>query len=104
MESQLLTETPHGTWYKGMLIPAIREALSDRDVIIRQNETGVHVALCDKGLKGEDPSLEFEAEFGNGRSFDQAWRYALGAYFGPLDEEYPGDECWPQLLDAVSSH
>lgn len=33
-------------------------------------------------------------------SMVDAWRYALAAYLGPIDEEYQGDEALLRLLDG----
>lgn len=38
------------------------------------------IELCD------DPDRTDIAEFGAGPDWDTAWRFALGAYLGPLDE------------------
>jgi hypothetical protein len=40
------------------------------------------------GLDGEEVGWKNCNDFGNGDTMDEAWRYALGAEFGPADGEF----------------
>lgn len=85
MNTPLLIEDPDcgDTYYTGPLMVAQDAARKDRHVHKGQRPDGVwFVHLCD------DFAGEQVAEWGNGSTIEQAWRFALGAYFGPIDEEY----------------
>lgn len=91
----LLTDTPVGTLYTGDLDQA--KALARLDRFVREGQgadtpTSYVVALCDADEPADTPLLSEPslAEFGVSSTGDpeEAWRYALGAMFGPADEEY----------------
>jgi len=95
--SDLLTERNGMTYFVGDLELGKRAAHKDRHVIERLDGQAAVVELCDNGHLPEPTVAEF------GRSvagdFEMAWRYALGAYFGPIDSEYD-EGMLRQLLDA----
>jgi hypothetical protein len=85
----LLTEDEHGYLFNGDLDAGVRLARADRYVIERRAPSGRYeVLLC-----GEDPGDdrdpdELVDEFGVDEDMEKAWRYALGAFFGPPDDGY----------------
>lgn len=83
-EPILLVEDDNGdTFYTGDLDAAKRLVAEERDVNKRVHaDNHWTVDLVEKG------TVDDVAEFGAGRTEEQAWRYALGAYFGPIDSEY----------------
>ncbi len=90
----LLIETPVGTLYLGPLDQAKVLVRQDRHPKVTVNRAGHRTVEFH-----DDPEKASVAEFGSHPDQHMAWRYALGAYFGPLDEEY--DEAYLQAaLDA----
>jgi hypothetical protein len=88
-EPTLLVKDDGGDWfYTGPLAPAERLVRVDREILVshRMTDVGaiVHVDLVEGGYFTEDKV----AEFGAGRTKEEAKRYAFGAYFGPADEGY----------------
>lgn len=90
-----------GDWYfTGDLRSGKRLALRDRTSETRMEETEsgpvyrVELSADGRGADEWGASTEDMAE---------AWRFALGAYFGPLDEEYDGSEL-AAMLRVVSAH
>jgi hypothetical protein len=51
----------------------------------------------------DDESRIGEAEWGNGKTEAEAWRFALGALFGPLDSEFDGPALAGALFGKVQS-
>lgn len=88
----LLKEVNGDAFYVGELSPAVLLATKDRFVreFIRDGgETPVHVVhLCDSPIVGLDPDCDDVAEWGAGSTPEEALRFALGAFFGPIDSEY----------------
>lgn len=39
----------------------------------------------------DDPEMEQGAEWGTGATLDEAFRYAVAAFFGPIDEGFAGE-------------
>lgn len=85
--------------YVGPLEPAKSLAKRDRVVVERLDEGVYRVNLCysepDYGAhtNREDSIWAVTAEWGSSsESEDEAWRYAIAAYLGPIDDEYPGDD------------
>lgn len=86
------------TYYTGPLAKAQAVANKDRFSHITFRKEGyLLLELTD------DPAGGNVSEWGAGITEEVAWRYALGAYFGPLDEEYPGDEYVKALLDQTTT-
>lgn len=92
----LLVEDGNGySYYVGPLAPAKALALADlsggeiRTVSLESG--GVRIYLLEDG---------FETAWGSGETEEQAWRYALGAMFGPLDENYDAEA----LRESLSVH
>lgn len=85
--SEFLVETPGGTLYIGPLSPAKRFARSERRVKVTVNR-GHTVRTVEFHDHPDEPSV---AEFGRAPDQHMAWRYALGALFGPLDDQYEED-------------
>jgi hypothetical protein len=106
MKSKILVEHDDDyLLYIGNLEPAMEMVRRDRIVVERMDDGIYRVNFCDyepepKGTDSiEDAIWAVTAEYGSSaESEEEAWRYALAAYFGPLDEEYPGDEAWPALI------
>ncbi len=74
------------TLYVGDLKAGQRVALRDRYCKVTHNDGVWRVELCD------DADCEDVAEWGSSvTSEEEAWRYALGALFGPVDAEYDED-------------
>lgn len=82
VEPVLLAENENGEWfYTGDLSAAKTLAALDREPVVKVHpDNHWTVDLCD--------GIDEVAEFGAGRTEEEAWRYALGAYFGPADSEY----------------
>jgi hypothetical protein len=92
IQRPLLTEGANGdTLYTGPIGPGMAAAHSERDVKVEHpSERGGktwRVSLHDS------PNLmpTTEAEWGCAATLEEAWRYALGAFFGPVDAEYSED-------------
>lgn len=49
------------------------------------------------------PDRDSCVEWGEAPTLDKAWRFALGAMFGPIDSEYDEDHLRAVLLDAALS-
>lgn len=89
----LLIEDEHGdVLYTGDLDAGKALARADRWVVEKPGASGWYVVELH-----DSPDLDSMAEWGAGETPDEAWRYALGAMFGPLDAEYDEDV----LLDAL---
>lgn len=73
---------------------AKRLVLRDRWAKVERHDGHVYVSLCD------DETLIQEAEWGSGATEEVAWRFALGAAFGPIDTEYDESRliAWLQVL------
>jgi hypothetical protein len=100
MNSTLLEDRKEGWFYAGPLDPATAFAHKDRHVLIVTPDKhafgAFQVNLCDDP---DNPEGSI-AEFGAGPDLETAWRFALGAFFGPVDEEYLGDEWLTRTLEA----
>lgn len=84
----LLKEDEHGdTYYIGPLEPAKRLVSQER--YVREEGPNEHGLYTVKLGDSEDVDNSV-AEFGHDHDQESAWRYALGAYFGPMDEGYDG--------------
>lgn len=103
-----LIDTELGCYYTGPLKLAkkmIRKqyAVTVSD-FVNQNETRVHVMFAINGERATDSNCN---DFGNGPTSEVAWRYALGAEFGPLDDEFApftiySNKATPrEIIDAV---
>jgi hypothetical protein len=80
-----LEERPNGIFYTGLLEPA--QAYLARDYASSVSEKdGVTTVLL--GYTADPVTWENCAEFGKGPSPEEAWRYALGAAYGPADDEF----------------
>lgn len=81
-----LEERTGGTYYTGPVEPAqnyLARHGYDTDAFEENGKTTVLV-----GYTGEKVTWENCAEFGKGPTADEAWRYALGAAYGPVDDEF----------------
>lgn len=65
-------------------------ALAERDRFVTVSKTADGKATIVLLGDREDPSDEDHAEWGMHADEEQAWRYAIGALFGPLDEGNAG--------------
>jgi len=74
------------TYYVGPLDPAMQIAV-DEDTEIRVEKVWDHY------------QVNSDHHWGNGKSLEEAWRYFLGAMFGPIDSEYD-DEHVRQMVGA----
>lgn len=93
----LLEERRNGTYFLGDLELGKRAAHKDRHVVERLDGTTAVVEFCDDPEKPTETVAEFGGSVAG--DFEQAWRYALGAFFGPMDEEYD-EEALRVLLDG----
>ena len=106
-ESKILVEHDgDDLLYVGALEPAIAFVKTERDVVEYLDDGIYHVNLCDseplgyvEGAvpRGEDRDAVWAvtAEWGrSSESAEEAWRYAIAALIGPVDDEYVGDEYW----------
>lgn len=93
--SPLLVEDTNGdVLYQGPLGPAYRIAAEERYIFWYRNPAGHwSVRFCDDLYFPE----ESEAEWGNSSTLTGAMRYALGALFGPIDDEYDEDALRSEL-------
>jgi len=98
--SVYLTTRDGDPYYIGPLGPAQAAVKRDRWVQADGASAPNLPASWRVGLY-DDPECEEEAEWGTGPDEETAWRFALGAYFGPLDEHYPGDEYVAVLLNET---
>lgn len=96
--SRYLESRDEGTYYIGPLEVAKQMAATDREVHVIHTPTHYRVNLFDDP---NDPEGSL-AEFGSGITVEVAWRWALGAYFGPLDSEYPGDGFIDELITQAT--
>lgn len=97
--SRLLEDRPEGCYFLGDLSKGKAAAGLSRHIVIVTPENhqlgSYQVNLCDDEA---DPQGSI-AEFGAGKTEEIAWRYALGAFFGPVDDEYQGDEWLSRFLN-----
>lgn len=95
-EDHPLIVNPSGdTYFIGDLAAGKSFVELDRYVREVEHPSGQwRVALCD------DPQGKSEAEWGSGPTLEEAWRFALGAYFGPIDDEYDED----RLVNLLAQH
>ena len=110
MPSALFVERDGGSLYVGPLGEALSVALTDRRLHItyRLDQSArapwfVELSDCTPethvvGVVGTCPQ---GAEWGAGHNLEMALRLALSAYFGPVDEEYQGDESLCKLLGVA---
>jgi hypothetical protein len=78
-------------YYTGPLDEAKRfvqkfHGTSEHVVTLKDGVTTVHQVLIAYGT--DTPTIEDAAEWGNGPTPEDAWRWVLGAVFGPLDNEF----------------
>ena len=86
--NSILTETEHGTYYTGPLEPAKRALLDeygDNITVHYNDENGVWQVAEHRGSPVGDFSPN---QWGLGATEEEAWRYLIGADFGPLDATY----------------
>lgn len=96
----LLNDVTTGdTKFIGDLHAGKKVALNERRVV-EIEPTAEHPWFRVEFHDGHDESC---AEWGTGPTLDQAWRFALGALFGPIDSEYDEDHLRAVLLDAALS-
>jgi hypothetical protein len=77
-----LTEREGDIYFQGDLEAGKALVARDRFVFEGKHEGGHYVHLCDS----DDP--DDLAEWGGGPTPEEAWRFAIGAHLGPVDEEY----------------
>lgn len=83
--NSILTDTKHGTFYTGPLGPAKRALLDSYNDGITVLDQGDHWLVAEHF--GHD-SIEHMNQWGKGETEEEAWRYLIGADFGPLDDTY----------------
>lgn len=80
-------ETRHGDlYYTGPLEPAQAFVKRDQGTSETQLENGLWEVLV--GYSADPVTWDNAAEWGRGETLEEAWRFALGAVFGPIDEEF----------------
>lgn len=86
LSNSILTETGVGTYYTGPLDPAVK-AMRDEygnDLTVEHDpETGFCLVTEHRGTEPGSPN-----QWGKGKTEEEAWRYLIGAEFGPLDDTY----------------
>jgi hypothetical protein len=80
-----LEERPEGTFYTGPIEPAKTHLAHDYASAVSEKD-GVTTVLL--GYTADTVTWENCSEFGKGQSPEEAWRYALGAAYGPVDDEF----------------
>lgn len=100
----LLTERDGDTYYTGPLdfgkwfaeypegrYPSVTGPIEERDGAFL-------VELCD------DEERNDVAEYGSGATEEEAWRFALGAMFGPIDDGYDEDSLLGMIAEYDAEH
>lgn len=99
----MLEERPEGTYYTGPLNAGIAVAHRERYSAEGLTRPGVYrVNLSDSPAIDALDERDL-AEWGSGPDRETAWRYALGALFGPIDDEYDADHLRRLIDGAVQS-
>lgn len=93
LATPLVEQRPEGDYYTGPLAPAqayLRDEYGDDNIRVTRNVRGTDVVMVGeyRGC-GDDPNA-WPNQWGQSATGDgdEAWRYLLGADFGPVDEEY----------------
>jgi hypothetical protein len=83
--NSILTEREGGTYYTGPLRPAQRAMRNEYgdDLDVERRDDGTWVVTEHRGTTHENPN-----QWGAGATEEEAWRYLIGADFGPLDPTY----------------
>lgn len=87
--NSILVETMNGTYYTGPLEPAKRALLDeygDEITVTRYPATGAWTVTEHRGGTSDNPN-----QWGQGRTEEEAWRFLIGADFGPLDHTYDSE-------------
>jgi hypothetical protein len=79
---------------EGQALARVDRVVFTGEVIALNGKPAFFVHLNDS----EDP--DDTAEWGNGATQEEAWRYALGALFGPMDSEYDEDSLRTALSET----
>lgn len=75
-----------GTFYTGPLQPA-KDFMARHDYATAVSEKdGTHTVLI--GYDGTAVTWDNCADFGRAKTPEDAWRFALGAAYGPADDEF----------------
>lgn len=85
--NSILAETDLGTYYTGPLEPAIkamRDEYGDAITVSQNSVTGAWFAVEHRG----SPDDSIYNQWGQGSTEEEAWRYLIGADFGPIDATY----------------
>lgn len=97
----LLVERHNGTYFMGDLDAAKRIMLDEYgdDITERTNANGRVEVVEHRGNTGgaDNPN-----QWGQGLTSDEAWRYLIGADFGPIDSEYNEDALRSLLAEAAA--
>lgn len=87
-----LETRPDGTYYTGPLEEAkafVSDWLSSTEArFTKDGQYWYSVLLAYSNKDGEMVTLDNCDEYGNAPTLEEAWRYALGAEFGPADDEF----------------
>lgn len=75
-----MEERDSGWYFTGPLTEGMAAAHLDRHVQVERDGSWWHVELCEQYNRSD------VAEDGHGPNLEQAWRWALGAFFGPYEE------------------
>ena len=102
-----LETRPEGTYYTGPLEEAkafIADWISSTEARYSLNgEDKCTVMLAYSMEDGKMVSLENYDEYGTGPTMEEAWRYALGAEFGPADDEFSAFPLTHDKREAVEA-
>lgn len=91
-----LETRPSGTYYVGPLEAAQAFIRSYSNVSVSSRANGRWSVFIDQDGVDGVATLENCNEYGNGATAEIAWRWALGAAFGPADDEF---SAFPLTLD-----
>lgn len=77
-----------GTYYTGPLLDAQLFIRETANVSVVSRAKGKWTVLISQEGEEDTPTFQNCNEFGNGATEEIAWRYALGAAFGPADDDF----------------
>lgn len=86
--NSILTDTDDGTFYTGPLEPARQAMLNEYgdSITARTLPDGGVEVVEHRGSTPDSPN-----QWGVGATAEEAWRYLIGADFGPLDATYEAE-------------
>lgn len=111
--NRLIVEREGDSYFTGNLEQGIALAKRDRYPVLRTTEGLWQVYLLDRPHSESEAEAalsknmwpEDTAEWGCAPTEEDAWRFALGAMFGPFDSEYnePQLHAWLQIAPYIGA-